>query len=132
MTDAVESPMESRALAAGPMDDEDDVPLSNAASVPTPTMREPSLPPHVHTPRRYQMKLLEMAKQRNTIAILETGSGKTLIAVKLLEHIALAQRSQATVSTMACRLDFFPDPPDPPDPPDLPDLPDLPLPSTLK
>lgn len=40
----------------------------------------------ISTPRDYQLELFERAKQENTIAVLDTGSGKTLIAVLLLRH----------------------------------------------
>jgi hypothetical protein len=36
----------------------------------------------------YQLEVLEKAKQENTIVYLETGTGKTLIAVMLLQSIA--------------------------------------------
>ncbi|KAI1956642.1 Dicer-like protein 1 [Ophidiomyces ophidiicola] len=41
----------------------------------------------VHDPREYQMELFEKAKTSNIIAVLDTGSGKTLIAVLLLKYI---------------------------------------------
>ncbi|GIZ41243.1 hypothetical protein CKM354_000455600 [Cercospora kikuchii] len=41
----------------------------------------------VKNPREYQIELFERAKQQNTIAVLDTGSGKTLIAVLLLRWV---------------------------------------------
>jgi endoribonuclease Dicer len=43
--------------------------------------------PIVKNPREYQFELFERAKTTNSIACLDTGSGKTLIAVLLLQHI---------------------------------------------
>lgn len=43
--------------------------------------------PIITDPREYQIELFERAKSQNTIAVLDTGSGKTLIAVLLLRHI---------------------------------------------
>ncbi|KAL1303558.1 hypothetical protein AAFC00_006928 [Neodothiora populina] len=43
--------------------------------------------PIITGPREYQMELFERAKMQNTIAVLATGSGKTLIAVLLLRHV---------------------------------------------
>uniref|UniRef100_A0A1D1ZXU0 Uncharacterized protein n=1 Tax=Auxenochlorella protothecoides TaxID=3075 RepID=A0A1D1ZXU0_AUXPR len=49
-------------------------------------------------PRAYQVELLEMAKTNNVIAFLDTGAGKTFIAVMLLQHRLTASLSthQAT------------------------------------
>ncbi|KAK8161000.1 hypothetical protein BKA80DRAFT_311181 [Phyllosticta citrichinensis] len=41
----------------------------------------------IASPREYQMELFERAKEDNVIAVLDTGSGKTLIAVLLLKHM---------------------------------------------
>lgn len=41
----------------------------------------------ITNPREYQMELFERAKERNIIAVLDTGSGKTFIATLLLRHI---------------------------------------------
>lgn len=41
----------------------------------------------ISSPREYQIELFERAKTQNTIAVLDTGSGKTLIAALLLRHV---------------------------------------------
>ncbi|ORY62880.1 RNase3 domain-containing protein [Pseudomassariella vexata] len=41
----------------------------------------------IDSPREYQVELLERAKEKNIIAVLATGSGKTLIAAMLIRHI---------------------------------------------
>ncbi|KAJ1567403.1 hypothetical protein HK405_006089, partial [Cladochytrium tenue] len=50
----------------------------------------PALVPRV-TPRLYQLDIFERAKSENVIAVLDTGTGKTLIAVLLLKHVALEE-----------------------------------------
>ncbi|PGH26986.1 hypothetical protein AJ80_01370 [Polytolypa hystricis UAMH7299] len=41
----------------------------------------------INDPREYQVELFEKAKTKNIIAVLDTGSGKTFIAVLLLKHV---------------------------------------------
>ncbi|KAF9870302.1 RNase3 domain protein [Colletotrichum karsti] len=41
----------------------------------------------IQSPREYQIELFERAKDKNIIAVLDTGSGKTLIAALLLQHV---------------------------------------------
>jgi endoribonuclease Dicer len=57
-------------------------------------------------PREYQMELFERAKKDNLIAVLDTGSGKTLIAVLLLRHI-LDQELEDRATGREPRLSFF-------------------------
>lgn len=55
-------------------------------------------------PREYQIQLFEKAKSQNTIAVLDTGSGKTLVAVLLLKYILgneLLQRAEGTKPRVA-------------------------------
>ncbi|CAM1503201.1 Fc.00g079770.m01.CDS01 [Cosmosporella sp. VM-42] len=40
----------------------------------------------IESPREYQIELFERAKQKNTIIVLDTGSGKTLISALLLRN----------------------------------------------
>lgn len=41
----------------------------------------------INNPRAYQLELFERAKKENVIAVLDTGSGKTLIACLLLRYM---------------------------------------------
>ncbi|KAJ3417564.1 Dicer-like protein 1 [Chytridiales sp. JEL 0842] len=41
----------------------------------------------VHSPRQYQLDLFEQAKAKNVIAIMDTGTGKTLIACLLVKYV---------------------------------------------
>ncbi|CAK7565274.1 MAG: Dicer-like protein 1 [Sporothrix epigloea] len=63
---------------AGPLRDED---RTSAAIV-----RDFESAKIIESPRDYQIELFEKAKQKNIIAVLDTGMGKTLIAALLLRH----------------------------------------------
>ena len=48
-------------------------------------------------PRAYQRKLFDRAIHQNVIAVLDTGSGKTLISVMLIKHMAALKRQRQKV-----------------------------------
>ena len=48
----------------------------------------------------YQLEILHVAMERNTVVFLETGSGKTLIAVQLMKQIAHKLRVKGNKSLM--------------------------------
>lgn len=60
----------------------------------------------VKNPRDYQLELFERAKKENTIAVLDTGSGKTLIAVLLLRWI-IDQELEFRASGKPPKVAFF-------------------------
>ncbi|EOD48230.1 putative dicer-like protein 1 protein [Neofusicoccum parvum UCRNP2] len=60
----------------------------------------------VTDPREYQLELFERAKDENVIAVLDTGSGKTLIAVLLLKH-TIDKELEDRASGKAPRISFF-------------------------
>ena len=57
-------------------------------------------------PREYQVELFERAKSQNIIAVLDTGSGKTLIAVLLLRHV-IDQELEDRSAGKRPRIAFF-------------------------
>lgn len=63
-------------------------------------------PNTIKNPREYQLELYERAKMENTIAVLDTGSGKTLIAVLLLRHI-IDEELERRAAGQPHRISFF-------------------------
>jgi endoribonuclease Dicer len=60
----------------------------------------------IDDPRDYQVELFERAKTENIIAVLDTGSGKTLIAALLMRHIAY-EEIQHRADGGTPRISFF-------------------------
>lgn len=60
----------------------------------------------VKNPREYQLELFERAKKENTIAVLDTGSGKTLIAVLLIRWM-IDQELEARAAGHRPKITFF-------------------------
>ncbi|KAI8991530.1 dicer-2 protein [Mycotypha africana] len=57
-------------------------------------------------PREYQYELYQKALEENVIAVLDTGSGKTLISILLLKQMALQERN-ARLKRPETKLAFF-------------------------
>lgn len=53
--------------------------------------------------RRYQKDILEFAKTNNTICVLETGMGKTMVAIGLVQHI----KQSAQAAGVTPKITFF-------------------------
>jgi endoribonuclease Dicer len=60
----------------------------------------------IDDPRDYQTELFERAKKENIIAVLDTGSGKTLIAALLMRHVAW-QELEDRVKGKEAKMSFF-------------------------
>lgn len=60
----------------------------------------------VKNPREYQLELFERAKKENTVAVLDTGSGKTLIAVLLIRWV-LDQELELRATGDPPKITFF-------------------------
>ncbi|RYP65205.1 hypothetical protein DL769_006395 [Monosporascus sp. CRB-8-3] len=60
----------------------------------------------INSPREYQIELFEKAKEKNIIAVLDTGTGKTLIAALLLRH-TIEQELEDRKAGRPPRLSFF-------------------------
>lgn len=56
----------------------------------------------IDAPREYQMDMFERAKEKNIIVVLDTGSGKTLIAILLLNHMLDAEIERRAVEGDMC------------------------------
>ncbi|KAI9494240.1 hypothetical protein BDB00DRAFT_928356 [Zychaea mexicana] len=57
-------------------------------------------------PRDYQYEIFQKAVEDNVLAVLDTGSGKTLIAVMLIKYIAAKEREER-MSRRNTKLSFF-------------------------
>ncbi|KAK2627795.1 hypothetical protein QTJ16_002441 [Diplocarpon rosae] len=60
----------------------------------------------ISSPREYQTELFNKAIEQNIIAVLDTGSGKTLIAVLLLRHI-FSEELENRAKGLPQRISFF-------------------------
>jgi len=62
--------------------------------------------PIITEAREYQLELFERAKQQNIVAVLDTGTGKTLIAVLLLRYTLDQELERRRIGDKA-RISFF-------------------------
>lgn len=98
-TDAAQQPMRRRNQAA--TNEADDEQLSIRT-----LMAKQESAEIVKNPREYQLELFERAKKENTIAVLDTGSGKTLIAVLLIRWM-IDQELEARAAGRKPKITFF-------------------------
>ncbi|KAL4887487.1 hypothetical protein BJY04DRAFT_212522 [Aspergillus karnatakaensis] len=79
----------------------EDVPISTARLFTSKNLEQGTL-----DPREYQIELFERAKVENTIAVLATGAGKTLIAVLLLKY-TIEKELNSRADGEPHRISFF-------------------------
>ncbi|KAI0458634.1 hypothetical protein F5B21DRAFT_528373 [Xylaria acuta] len=80
---------------------------SNVGGLAGPDSKDPGdAPIIISSPREYQTELFERAKEKNIIAVLDTGTGKTLIAALLLRHV-VEQELDDRRAGQEHRLAFF-------------------------
>ncbi|GAA5839253.1 hypothetical protein JCM11251_006019 [Rhodosporidiobolus azoricus] len=58
-------------------------------------------------PRSYQIALIERAREGNVITVMPTGSGKTLVAVHLIEWVASTIEQERQAAGRPKRIQFF-------------------------
>lgn len=56
-------------------------------------------------PREYQYELFTKALEENVIAVLDTGSGKTLISIMLIKQMVLNERQERLTRREVCIVD---------------------------
>ncbi|KAF9178961.1 Dicer-like protein 1 [Haplosporangium sp. Z 767] len=66
-----------------------------------------ALPEFSDAPRSYQLEIARRAIEGNIIAVSDTGSGKTLIAVLLLKHVVAEARRESARTGAKQKLAFF-------------------------